>query len=85
MLRRVIKGIVALAIVVAVTYPIGRELFARVAIERDMIDALDVNDAAALKQWPGSAQSFVAMLHERCMSAHGRDGAACVRYRQAGN
>jgi hypothetical protein len=85
MLKRVIEGIVALAVVLAVLYPIARELGARAAIGRDMINSLDVNDAAALKQWPGSAESFVAMLHERCMSAHGRDSAACVRYRQAGN
>ena len=77
-----VKVAVALGVAVAVGYPIKQELAARAAIQHDMINSLDANDQAALRQWPGSAESFVAMLHDRCMRAHGGDAGACARYRE---
>jgi hypothetical protein len=78
------KGLVrvslALIVAAAVAYPISREWSARGAIQHGMINSLDANDAAALRAWPGSAESFVAMLHDRCMRAHGGDATACTRY-----
>ncbi len=63
-------------------YPIRQEWTARSAIQHGgLINALDANDTAALKAWPGSADSFVDMLHDRCMRAHGGDAEACARYR----
>ncbi|HTZ37031.1 MAG TPA: hypothetical protein VMB84_13450 [Stellaceae bacterium] len=85
MWRGIISGLIAFAAICVVAYPVAQELFARAIVEREMINNLDVNDAAALKQWPGSVASFVAMLHERCMSIHGRDSAACTRYRLLAN
>jgi xylose isomerase len=78
----VVKVAVALGIAVVVGYPIRHELQARAAIRHDMIDSLDANDAAALRQWQGSADSFVAMLYDRCMRAHSGDEQACARYRE---
>jgi hypothetical protein len=63
-------------------YPIRQEMQARAAIQHTMINSLDANDAAALRQWEGSAESFVAMLYDRCMRAHGGDEQACTRYRE---
>jgi hypothetical protein len=65
-----------------IAYPIKHELSARSAIERTMINSLDANDAAALRLWQGSAGSFVVMLYDRCMRAHGGDTSACIRYQQ---
>lgn len=80
------SGVVKIAIVcgvaLAVAYPIRHELAARQAIQHNMINSLDANDAAALRLWPGSAESFVAMLYDRCMRAHGGDVQACTRYQQ---
>jgi hypothetical protein len=83
MLRGLIKFGAALVIALAVAYPISHELSARTAIQHGLINTLDANDAAALKQWPGGAQSFIEMLHDRCMRAHGGDTDACTRYRVA--
>jgi len=77
-----VKVVVALGVVVAVGYPIRHEMQARAAIEHNLINSLDANDAAALRQWDGSAGSFVAMLYDRCMRAHGGDEQACARYRE---
>jgi hypothetical protein len=63
-------------------YPIRQQMQARAAIEHNLINSLDANDAAALRQWEGSAESFVAMLYDRCMRAHGGDDQACARYRE---
>lgn len=80
-MKVVIKAAVAVGVVIAVAYPISHEWSARAAIQRHLINALDANDAAALKAWPGSAESFVEMLHDRCMRAHGGDTEACIRYK----
>jgi hypothetical protein len=84
-MRGAVKFAVAFGVVVAVAYPISHELSARAAIQRGMINSLDANDAAALKEWPGGAESFIAMLHDRCMRAHGGDAEACTRYQTADN
>jgi hypothetical protein len=78
----VVKVAVALGVVVAVGYPIRQQMQARAAIEHNLINALDANDAAALRQWQGSAESFVAMPYDRCMRAHGGDDQACARYHE---
>src|SRR5262245_27330867 len=62
----VVKVAIALGVVVAIAYPIRHELMARAAIQHDLINSLDANDAAALRLWQGSAESFVAMLYDRC-------------------
>lgn len=77
---RVIKLLVGLAVAAAIAYPISQEWSARAAIQRTLINSLDANDTAALKEWPGSAESFVAMLHDRCMRANAGNAAACTRY-----
>ena len=82
-MRGVVKFAVAAVVVVAIAYPVRQELLARSAIQHGMINALDANDTVAFRQWPGSAESFVAMLYDRCMRAHGGDPLACVRYRTA--
>jgi len=81
MLRGTIKIAVAFAVAVSVGYPISQQLSARAAIQRSMINSLDANDTAALQQWPGTAESFVAMLYDRCMRASSGDEMACARYR----
>jgi hypothetical protein len=78
----VVRIAIALGVVVAVGYPIRQEMQARAAIAHNLINSLDANDAAALRQWQGSAESFVAMLYDRCMRAHGGDEQACTRYRE---
>ena len=80
MLSKLVKAAAAFLVVAAIAYPITREMNARAAIQREMLNTLDVNDTAALKQWQGSPEGFIAMLHERCMGAHGRDSTACTRY-----
>jgi hypothetical protein len=75
----IIKLAIAAGAVVVAYYPISHEPSARAAI-RGMINTLDANDAAALKAWPGSAESVIAMLHDRCMRAHLGDIEACTRY-----
>ena len=82
-MRGAVKLAIAFCVVVAAAYPISHELQARAAIQHGLINALDANDAAALKAWPGSAESFIAMLHDRCMRAHGGDAESCTRYRSA--
>ena len=80
-----IKVALVLGLLIAVAYPIRHEWAARAAIQRNLINALDANDAAALKAWPGSADSFIEMLHDRCMRGNGGDAEACARYRTASN
>ncbi|HWB48234.1 MAG TPA: hypothetical protein VG651_03915 [Stellaceae bacterium] len=79
---RLVKFAIAFGVIVAIAYPIRHELLARAAIQHNLINALDANDAAALRQWPGSAESFVAMLYDRCMRRNGGDAQACSRYQQ---
>jgi hypothetical protein len=81
-MRGVVKVAVGLSVAVLVAYPIRQELSARAAIQHNLINELDANDAAALKQWPGNAESFVAMLYDRCMRAHGGDAERCTRYKE---
>lgn len=78
----VVKFAIAFGIIVAIGYPIRQELAARAAIQHDMINSLDANDAAALRLWQGSAESFVAMLYDRCMRKNGGDAQLCARYQQ---
>jgi len=78
-----IKAAIAFVVVIAIAYPISRELSARSAIQHGMINSLNANDSAALKAWPGTADSFIDMLHDRCMRAHGGDAAACKQYHSA--
>jgi hypothetical protein len=80
MASRMVKVAAAAAAVVAIAYPIRQELLARSSIEHNLINSLDANDTAALQLWQGSAESFVAMLHDRCMRQHSGDSAACARY-----
>lgn len=80
---RGVKLFVGLLVAAAVAYPISQEWSARAAIQRHMINSLDANDAAALKAWPGSADSFIGMLHDRCMRANAGNAAACTRYTTA--
>jgi hypothetical protein len=82
MASAVVKVAVALGVVVVVGYPIRQQMQARAAIQHNMINSLDANDAAALRQWEGSADSFIAMLYDRCMRAHSGDGQACTRYHE---
>jgi hypothetical protein len=82
MSKGLVKFAIAFAIVVAIAYPIRQELAARASIQHNLINALDANDAAALRLWQGSAESFVAMLYDRCMRAHGGDSQLCTRYQQ---
>lgn len=79
-MNRVVKLLVGLLIAGAIAYPISAEWSARAAIQRTLINSLDANDTAALKAWPGSAESFIAMLHDRCMRANAGNAAACTRY-----
>jgi hypothetical protein len=80
--RGLVKYIVAAGVVIAIAYPIRQEMVARAAIKHNLINSLDANDAAALHLWQGSAESFVVMLYDRCMRAHGGDSAACARYHE---
>jgi len=82
MVRGVVKFVSAAGIAFAIAYPIIQERSARSAIQHTMINSLNANDTAALQQWQGSAESFVAMLYDRCMRANNGDTAACVRYQQ---
>lgn len=77
---RAVKLLLALVVAAAVIYPITAEWSARAAIQRHLINSLDANDTAALKAWPGSADSFVGMLHDRCMRANAGNADACTRY-----
>ena len=73
MLKGALKLAAILGLGVAVAYPVSHELSARAAIQRGMINILDANDSAAFREWPGSAESFIGMLHDRCMRAKGGD------------
>jgi hypothetical protein len=80
-----IRWMIVIGVVAGIAYPITREMKARAAVEHMMINTLDANDLAALKNWPGSVESFIPVLRERCMSTHNRDAEACARYSLAGN
>jgi hypothetical protein len=80
---RGVKLVVTLLAVAAIAYPISRELSARATIQRQLINSLDANDVAALRAWPGSAGSFIEMLHDRCMRANAGNADACTRYTSA--
>ena len=80
MLRGLGKFVLAAVIAIGLGYPISQQVLARQAIQHNLIDSLDEHDTAALQNWPGSAESFVAMLHDRCMRAHAGDTEACTRY-----
>ena len=82
MQSRVVKIAIVCGVLLAIGYPIRQELTARAAIQHDMINSLDANDAAALRLWQGDARSFVAMLYDRCMRAHGGDQQSCQRYHE---
>lgn len=69
---------------VAVVYPVTREMIAHEPVGYTMINSLDVNDDAALKPWPGSIEFFIGVLHERCMSMHDGYSVACARYSRSG-
>jgi len=80
-MKGVVKAAVAVGVAIVVAYPISQEWSARASIQRHLINSLDANDAAALKAWPGSAQSFVEMLHDRCMRANAGNADSCARYK----
>ena len=80
-MRGMVKLALTFCVVIGVAYPITQEVTARAAIKGGLINSLDANDAAALRLWPGSAESFVAMLYDRCMRAHGGDAQTCTRYK----
>jgi len=80
MFKEAMKFIVIVCVAIGICYPISQELSKRAEIQRTMINSLNENDMAALKEWPGSAESFIAMLHDRCMRAHGGDADACTHY-----
>ena len=84
-MQRAVKVALILGVLIAVAYPISHEWAARAAIQHTLINSLDANDAAALKAWPGDADSFVEMLHDRCMRAHAGNADACARYHNASN
>lgn len=84
MFRGFVKAAAVFGVVVVLYYPVTREMFARQSIRHDVINSLDVNDTAALNNWPGSVESFLDMLHERCLRTHDRDAASCVRYQPRG-
>lgn len=77
---RGVKLFLGLLVAAAVAYPISQEWSARAEIQRHLINSLDANDTAALKAWPGSAESFISMLHDRCMRANAGNADACTRY-----
>jgi hypothetical protein len=80
MFKRLVTAVVVFVAVVVLFSPVTREMFTRRAIEHDVIDPLNANDVAALKNWPGSTESFLDMLHERCLRAHDRETTPCARY-----
>jgi hypothetical protein len=83
MFKEAAKFIVVVSIGIGVSYPVSQELAKRAAIQRTMINSLNENDMVALKEWPGSATSFIEMLHDRCMRAHAGDADACTHYQVA--
>jgi len=85
MLKGTLQGAIAFGVAIAIVYPLTREMAVRGAVEHELLSELSVNDAAALQQWPGTAQSFVNMLRQRCFLAHGESAPACQRYRTLSN
>ena len=78
--RGLLKGAIAFSFGAVLYSPVTGVMFTRAAIGHDVINPLDVNDTASLKNWPGSNESFLDMLHERCLRIHDRDATSCVRY-----
>jgi hypothetical protein len=82
MSRRILRWAIIIAVLAGGSYPITHEMYARAAVERTMINSLDANDAAALRQWPGGIDSFISVLRERCLRTHNREGSACQQYQR---
>jgi len=84
MVKKSFQAAFAFFAVIALMYPFVHEVSGRTAIQRDLLSTLNANDAAALREWSGSAESFAAMLYDRCLRTNGGRIAACERYRTPG-
>ena len=79
MVRRVLGGVIAIVILGACALPFAQEAYDRYVIWRQ----LDTRDRVAFHEWNGSARSFLAAMHDRCVLAYGPSASACANYRVA--
>lgn len=84
MVKKFFQAAFAFIVVIALAYPFVHEVSGRTAIQRGLLSTLNANDAAALREWSGSADSFAVMLYDRCLRTNGGKVAACERYRTPG-
>lgn len=85
MAKKIIGAAVALTIAIVVFLPFIRDFKDRYVIERQLQTRLNPSDLAALQQWSGSPDSFIAMLRERCEIAYGAGAPNCQQYRTPTN
>jgi hypothetical protein len=67
----------AVALLVVLALPFGREIYYRYEVWHNLDGA---TDQAAFAAWPGSARSFERQLANRCKVVYGSGAAACDRY-----
>ena len=82
-MSRVLGTCVAIALIVLLAYPFGREAYHRYEVSRSLDNVMSERERAALRDWQGDAASFGRSLLERCELANGRGSTQCQRYRFA--
>jgi hypothetical protein len=77
MLTKFLVTCCALALMVVLALPFGREIYYRYEVWHNLDGAVD---RAAFAAWTGSARSFERQLADRCKVVYGSGAPACDRY-----
>jgi hypothetical protein len=80
---RILGSLVAVALLVLVAYPFGREAYHRYQVAQRLKPLMNEHDQAAWRDWNGDAVSFGRSLYERCELINGHGAQNCELYRVA--
>ena len=78
-----IRNCVAIALILALAFPFGREAYRRYELAHNLNSIMDERDRTAFQYYNGDARSFGKQLLERCELTNGSGSQACDRYRFA--
>src|SRR6185437_338277 len=74
---RILGTCVALALIVILALPFGKEAYHRYEVGKRLEPLMDERDRAAFRSWSGDAASFGRSLFERCELVNGREAPVC--------
>jgi hypothetical protein len=80
---RILGTCVALALVLAMSYPFARDAYHRYEVAQRLKPLMSASDQAAWRNWNGDAESFGRSLFERCELVNGVGSPNCDAYKSA--